>query len=291
MRPPTTDIDAMPVTSTSIGPSYSVVVPVYNSGRTAIAAIDSVLAQSYACCELMVIDDGSTDDSAALLRARYAGATDMIRIERIANRGAAGARNQGIALCRGQWVAFLDSDDAWLPHKMQQQFELIAGEPDLVLVGALTNMRGFGGGVSDKSMVVRRVTHLDLLFRNWFQTSTVVVRRDVVESVGRFPDGQRYAEEGDFFMRVAARYPCALLNSVLVDYAGGKSGFGHSGLSAKLWRMEQGELRNIRAAWRRADVGPALALVACAYSLAKYCRRLALRALRSAVSSNNHCST
>lgn len=278
-------------TGTSSAPDYSVVVPVYNSGRIAIAAIDSVLEQSCACRELIVVDDGSTDDSAALLRERYAAAAEMVRIESIANRGAAGARNHGITLCRGQWVAFLDSDDAWLPHKMQQQFGLIAAVPEMVLVGALTNMRGFGAGAPGTTAPVRRVTHLDLLFKNWFQTSTVVVRRDVVEAVGRFPEGQRYAEEGDFFMRIAARHPCALLNSVLVDYAGGKSGFGHSGLSARLWRMEMGELRNIRAAWRRADIGAALALVATAYSLAKYCRRLTLRALRPAMSNNNQCAT
>ncbi len=258
-------------------PDYAVVVPVYNSGQSAITAIDSILAQSFQPTEVIVIDDGSSDNSALLLRKHYAGVSDIVRVYSISNCGAAGARNYGIKLSSAEWIAFLDSDDAWHPEKIERQFLVVAAQPSLRLVGALTNMVGFSRNVPALAQPTMRVTHRHLLFKNWFQTSTVILHRDVIDAVGGFPVGRRYAEEGDFFMRIAARFPAALLTAVLVDYAGGKRGFGQSGLSANLWRMEQGELVNIYKAWTRGDNGLPITVLAWSFSVLKFFRRLILR--------------
>jgi glycosyltransferase involved in cell wall biosynthesis len=258
-------------------PHYAAVIPVYNSGQSAIVAVNSILAQSYAPAEVIVINDGSTDSSASLLREYYADVSDIVHIYSIPNCGAAGARNYGIIMSTAEWIAFLDSDDAWHPQKIEQQFQAIAAQPSLRLVGALTNMVGFSRIVPVLTQPIMRVTHKHLLFKNWFQTSTVIVHRDVIHEVGSFPLGRRYAEEGDFFMRITARFPAALLTTVLVDYAGGKRGFGQSGLSANLWRMEQGELSNIYSAWTRGDNGLPITGAALAFSLLKFFRRVILR--------------
>ena len=117
------------------------------------------------------------------------------------------------------------------------------------------------------------------LFKNFFQTSSVVVRRSVLEQVGLFPAGQRHAEEGDLFLRIAAHSTCILLNEVLVDYNHGKGGFGVAGLSADIFRMERGELANIRRAWQRADCSFPIFAAATLFSLVKFMRRLLIRTL------------
>ena len=106
------------------------------------------------------------------------------------------------------------------------------------------------------------------------------MRRSVVESVGLFPNNQRHAEEGDFFNRVAARYKCVLLSEVLVNYSGGKQGFGERGLSANLVAMEKGELLNILRAYRRRDCGFGFFGAAVAYSMLKFARRIIVTYLR-----------
>lgn len=145
------------------------------------------------------------------------------------------------------------------------------------MVGCLTTM---GGNRLGPAGGVRQVGLRDQLFKNHFQTSTVVVRRQVVEDVGAFPQDQRHAEEGDFFLRIAAKYRCLLLSDVLVDYDNGKQGFGASGLSANLVAMEKGELSNIRRAYLRGDCSFALQALAVGYSLLKFGRRVLINFIR-----------
>ena len=106
-----------------------------------------------------------------------------------------------------------------------------------------------------------------------------MIRRSVLDQVGPFPTGQRHAEEGDLFIRVAAHSPCILLNEVLVDYNAGKGGFGVAGLSADLVAMERGELANIRRAWQRDNCGLAVYVAASALSLLKFIRRVLIRVI------------
>ena len=257
--------------------TVSVIVPVYNSGNVCVRAIESVLEQTHFVSEIIVVDDGSSDESAKILRNHFYTSAVPIQIHSIVNRGAAGARNFGLTKATSAWVAFLDSDDAWAPRKTEAQFEVIRGHPSLCLIGSLTNMQVFSRNRSRKYERVIPIFLYNLLFKNYFQTSTVIAKRDVLVELGGFPEGRRYAEEGDLFMRIAARHHCFLLNEVLVDYAGGKPGFGVAGLSANLWRMEQGEITNIVAVWRRRDAGFWITAFAFGFSILKFIRRLLIR--------------
>jgi glycosyltransferase involved in cell wall biosynthesis len=257
--------------------SISVVIPVYNSWATALHAIDSVLSQTYQCSEIIVVDDGSTDNSADLIRRHFLAQSERVQVQSIENRGAAGARNFGISKAKCDWVAFLDSDDIWLPTKLEMQVIELQKDSIISLLGSLTNMQGFHINPLHPRERLSTISSRILLFKNYFQTSTVIVRRTILEELGGFPEGRRYAEEGDLFMRIAAKHKCVLLNEVLVDYSGGKRGFGASGLSANLWRMEMGELNNIWGAWTRGDNGIFISCVALTFSLIKFFRRVSIR--------------
>lgn len=260
--------------------TVSVVIPVYNSGASAVLAIESVLSQVHQCVEIIVVDDGSTDRSADLIRRHFLNQSQRIQIQSIKNRGAAGARNFGISKATSDWIAFLDSDDIWFPAKLATQVTELERDPTISLIGTLTNMRGFHIAQLAPLQRLTVIPLRTLLFKNYFQTSTVVIRRAVIEELGGFPEGRRFAEEGDLFMRIAARYKCVLLNEVMVNYAGGKRGFGASGisgLSANLWLMEMGELNNIWRAWIRGSSGLFLTGAALTFSLIKFLRRVLIR--------------
>lgn len=257
--------------------TIAVVIPVYNSGPSAVLAIESVLSQTLPCVAVIVVDDGSTDGSGDLIKHHFCEQFERVQIHSIENRGAAGARNFGISKATSDWIAFLDSDDIWFPTKLEIQVKELNSDPTISLLGSLTNMQGFSINQLRPRERLSIISTRTLLFKNYFQTSTVVIRRAVLDQLGGFPEGRRYAEEGDLFMRIAAKYTCALLNEVLVDYAGGKRGFGTAGLSANLWRMELGELSNIRGVLARGDSGLLLTGAALTFSLVKFFRRVVIR--------------
>ena len=115
------------MSETTRAPTVSVIIPAFNAGWCVRKAIDSVLAQDYADSEVIVVNDGSTDDTAAVL-ASYGSA---IRLIDQPNGGMSNARNAGIRAARGEFLAFLDSDDWWLPGKLTQQVELLRRHPEL----------------------------------------------------------------------------------------------------------------------------------------------------------------
>ena len=108
-------------------PTVSVVIPAYNAAWCVHKAIDSVLAQDFRDLEVVVVNDGSTDDTMAVLR-RYG---DSIQVVSQSNGGMSSARNAGIRASRGEFLAFLDSDDWWLPGKLRGQVELLRNRPEL----------------------------------------------------------------------------------------------------------------------------------------------------------------
>ncbi|SEA87181.1 Glycosyltransferase involved in cell wall bisynthesis [Flavobacterium gillisiae] len=255
----------------------SVIIPMYNAQDSIIRCLESVIKQTYhGAMEIIIINDGSTDGSAALVDDIIKNNNSLIDIQLVNkdNGGVSSARNKGLALAQGEYIALLDSDDEWLIDKVEKQLDVFCQNSEIGFVGGLINKPS-----NDEPKIVL-VSLSKLIFKNYFQPSTVMFKKEVLDKVGFFDETQKYAEEGNYFMRVADNYTCALLNEQLVLYGQGKVGFGVSGLSANLKEMEKGELKNLSFAYQQNYISLFTYAVAVFYSVLKYFRRILIVKIR-----------
>lgn len=186
-------------------PTVSVVIPAYNAAWCVGRAIDSVLAQSFGDFEIIVVDDGSTDTTPAVLGA-YG---DAIQVVRQINGGMSHARNTGIQVARGTYLAFLDADDHWLPEKLARQVELMKRHTELAFCSTtarLEDPEGQPAGVWG-SMAHATLTVADVFAdhtRIAGGASSVLARRSAVLTVGGFDETLHGAEDTDLWLRLAA---------------------------------------------------------------------------------------
>lgn len=193
-------------------PTVSVVIPTYNYARYVGDAIDSVLAQTVPPLEVVVIDDGSTDDTPTVL-AKYG---DRIRAIRQENQGLSAARNAGIREARGEWVAFLDSDDAFHPRKLELQLAALAAHPELKLVatGAFSDEPPTWADIAAAPPVVP-VTAGAIAVRTLFAPSSVLAKRSCFDEVGGFDPALRSVEDREMWVRICAKFPAAVVAAPL----------------------------------------------------------------------------
>lgn len=186
-------------------PRVSVIIPTYNYAAFVCQAVDSALAQTHPAEEIIVVDDGSVDDT----RTRLDSYGDRIRTIYQSNQGLSAARNTGIRAARGDWVAFLDSDDVWHPRKLEVQGHYLAGHPEVALLAAqaLADYSGEWPQLpGPEAAQVTAVTLDEIVFRSRFGPSGVVVRKDCFERVGLFDTSLRSAEDRDMWIRLASIY-------------------------------------------------------------------------------------
>jgi glycosyltransferase involved in cell wall biosynthesis len=191
----------------------SVVIPAYNATAYIERAIRSVLAQSRPADEIIVVDDGSTDNTAEIVR-RFA---DAVKLIGQANAGVSAARNVGIRAAVGDWIAFLDADDEWLPEYLQAQAELLSRNPHLVWSAAnyMTSYAGRQAAEIPPAFVeklLRGKNYFDDYFPAYTQgfigcSDTMLIRKNVLLEAGLFPVQLRLAEDIDLWWRIAYRYP------------------------------------------------------------------------------------
>jgi glycosyltransferase involved in cell wall biosynthesis len=227
----------------------SVVIPTHNHAAYIRQAIDSALAQTSAPLEVIVVDDGSTDDTPRIL-AEYG---SLIRAIRQANTGVSAARNTGIAAAAGDLIALLDSDDSWAPTKLERQIARMAVDPDLGLVHCgceRTDDAGRRLSVSLGGMegwVAAAMLRFD---REVIAApgSCLLVRKRVVEEIGGFDARLPPSEDWDFCYRVATRYPIGYVREVLVRYRIHQAG-AHFNIS----KMQNGMLLALANAFASGD--------------------------------------
>jgi glycosyltransferase involved in cell wall biosynthesis len=176
------------VTTPPDSPTVSAVIPCYNGARFLRETLESVRAQSHPVLEVIVVDDGSTDDSAAIAESFG----PPVRVIRQPNQGESVARNRGIDEAKGDWIAFLDADDKWEPEKLKRQCQAIA--PDRVLIH--TDYYLFGGMEGTRSFAHlpedQRYHVLTLVTDPTIHISSAIVRKD---AKARFPAHVRYGED------------------------------------------------------------------------------------------------
>jgi glycosyltransferase involved in cell wall biosynthesis len=186
-------------------PTVSVVIPAFNAAWCVRKAIDSVLAQDYHDFELIVVDDGSTDDTAAVLASYGA----SIRVISQTNGGMSSARNAGIRAARGEFLAFLDADDWWFPHKLDRQVALLRDRPELGFCSCAARVENPEGRLLNLwSCPVWQEPFVVHLFGSGADVpgscSAVMARRELVQRVGAFDESLRGAEDPDLWIRLAA---------------------------------------------------------------------------------------
>lgn len=193
----------------------TVIIPTFNRAASIHLAIDCVMGQEYGNLELIVIDDGSMDDTRNVVL-RYG---ERVRYLYQDNAGPAAARNAGIRSATGDLVAFLDSDDAWLPGKLEKQVAAFRANPQLGIVATNVIYRYSQGDVRSDYADSDTLSVRDKLLDNIpMVTSSVMVKAACIADVGGFDESLMYAEDWEFFYRVARSYDAEILPDHLVIF-------------------------------------------------------------------------
>lgn len=204
--------------------SVAAIIPTHNRAGLTERAVRSVLAQTRPADEIVVVDDGSTDGTPERLRAALPrAALPEVVVLRIEHQGVSAARNRGIAHATSEWLAFLDSDDEWLPEKLEAQLAALAAAPEhLVCHSDEIWIRG-GRRVNPRR---RHRKHGGFIFRQCLplcavSPSAAVVHRSVFERIGGFDEDLPACEDYDLWLRVCSRWPVLLVDRPLVRKYGG----------------------------------------------------------------------
>ncbi|MEM7714189.1 MAG: glycosyltransferase [Cyanobacteria bacterium P01_A01_bin.68] len=221
----------------------SIIIPAYNAIKYLPETLESVLKQTFTNFEVLIIDDGSSDSIVEW-------AADIIdpRVKLISqnNQGVSAARNTGIKKSKGEYIAFLDADDLWEATKLEKQLQCFKNNPSLGLVHTAMILIDEEG----KSLGRTFTSNVDgdalkaLLEQNTIVTSSVTVRRNCLETVGNFDNKLRSSEDWELWVRLAYRYPFALIKEPLVFYR------QHPHNTTKNWQMLEQDLLYIEQVFR-----------------------------------------
>ena len=214
--------------------NVSVVIPTFNRASRLEVALESVLAQSLPPLEVIVVDDGSTDETRELVSAKFAGHVSYYYQP---NRGVSAARNLGIQRSTGNWIAFLDSDDEWLPDKLQRQVDALQSNSQYRFchtdeiwirngrrVNPANKHQKYGGYIFERCLPLCVIS-----------PSSVLLHRDCFNEIGCFDEGLPACEDYDFWLRYCARYPVLYVDTPLLVKHGGHK----DQLSRCFWGMDR----------------------------------------------------
>jgi glycosyltransferase involved in cell wall biosynthesis len=197
-------------------PEVSVVIPTFNSAMLVREAIKTALVQTYRDFEIIVVDDGSIDNTGSVI-AQFGSDVHYFRQQ---NRGSSAARNQGIAISRGNYIAFLDADDLWTPNKLAEQIPIFQRDSKIGLVYSDWAVTSEGG--ETRASRLRDLSpgsgyvFDDLIQCGFILTSGTVVRRSCLNEVGYFDERLSIAQDYDLWLRICYRWKVELVNKVLV---------------------------------------------------------------------------
>ncbi|MFH0789293.1 MAG: glycosyltransferase [Pseudomonadota bacterium] len=200
-------------------PLVSVIIPTYNRASFLLEAVDSVFKQTCSDFELIVIDDGSIDGTAEALKKHH----PRLIYHYQTNQGVSAARNQGLRMARGKWISFLDSDDLWLPKKLETQLHFFSQNPPAAIcqteeiwirngrrVNPQKKHRKFSGDIFTPSLKLCLVS-----------PSAVMIAGDLFNRVGRFDESLPACEDYDLWLRISSQFPIYLIENPLVIKQGG----------------------------------------------------------------------
>ena len=215
--------------ASSAAPTVSVLMTMFDAATHLRAAVESILGQTFGDFEFVIVDDGSRDDSVAIVGSYRDERIRLVRNER--NKGQTPCLNQGLALARGAWVARQDADDISLPRRLERQMERLRHDEKLALLGCQAWLVDDGGkftGLLDVALGPESIEWAGL-WENPFIHTAAVFRREVVARLGGYDESFRICQDYDLWMRVAAEHPAANLSERLVIYRHAAQSLQHSG--------------------------------------------------------------
>lgn len=255
---------------------YSVVIPMYNSKDTIIQTIESVYSQTRfdLIDEIIIVDDGSIDNSVTLIN-DYIELKKCKKIKLIKkeNGGAASARNIGIINSKNEFIALLDSDDIWEKDKIEKQNEILENNQEIKALGSNRKGEVIRHGSKYKNDIYK-ISPFQYCIKNWPCTPSLVFSKKIFEDHQYFDESLTHAEEGIFFLDIAAKTGLFYCVEALVDCGGGKPAFGYSGLSGDIKKMHTGILKVMKIASRKKYISRFELLILCIYEQIKYLRRI-----------------
>jgi len=199
-------------------PEVSIIIPVYNAEKFIKKTIESVLSQTYKDYEIIIVDDGSTDNSKKILDEFK----DKVRYFKQANSGVSSARNRAIKEAKGEYIALLDQDDLWYSEKLKKQINFIKKNPNAGMVYSDCYY------IDDKDKVISRVFENqkfycgkifeNLVIENFIPIPTVLIKKEVLNKTGLFVENYSHAEEYDLFLRISKDYEVGFMNEALAGY-------------------------------------------------------------------------
>jgi len=200
-------------------PLVSVIIPTYNRGWILKEAIESVRSQTYRNFELIIVDDGSTDDTQDILE----NFKEELVVIRQTNKGVSAARNKGVAFSRGTLISFLDSDDLWKPEKLANQVAFFVSNPEIQICQTDEIWIRKGKRVNPKKYHQKPsgMIYVPSLSLCLVSPSAVMMKKKLFQSVGGFDETFPACEDYDLWLRIGCRYPVPLIEQELVIKRGG----------------------------------------------------------------------
>ncbi|ATP57992.1 glycosyltransferase [Pedobacter ginsengisoli] len=254
--------------------TVSVIIPMYNAADTIEETLHSVVNQTNKASEIIVVDDGSIDNSLGIVRDFAARHSDQnIKVIEKTNGGVSSARNAGMQIAKSSFFALLDSDDVWLPNKLERQMKVLLDNPLIDFLGSSRNnevLKIF----FKKIEVLHKASIKELLIKMYPQTSTAIFKRALYEKFGGYNEAMTHAEDGNLWIRYCANSNFYYLPESLVITGGGKPSFGHSGLSANLIEMQKGNEFTLKEAKKAKLISLPVFSVLYIFAKLKYVRRL-----------------
>ncbi len=253
---------------------YSVIIPMYNSEETIATTINSVFKQSRFDLieEILVIDDGSTDRSCDIV-GNIPDEKGIINLIKKENGGAASARNLGIKMAKSNMIALLDSDDEWLPEKMEIQDRYLSSYPNIKALGSnrIGECISLGKAYKDG---INKISSTLYCLKCWPCTPSLVFDKTLFEDNRYFPEDMTHAEEGLFFLKLSYNSGLYYCREALVKCGGGKRAFGSAGLSGNIKKMHKGVCKMIIRASKKDYISKLLVPLLLLFEEAKYIRRI-----------------
>jgi len=220
-------------------PFFSVIIPTYNRQGFLQKAIDSVLSQTFKGFELIIIDDGSIDETQKLVSSYH---DRRIKYAYQENHGVAHARNRGLEKAKGEWIAFLDSDDWWLPQKLTRARESMGLFGELRIFHTEEIWYRQGERLNQKKVHKKPSGHVypNAVRLCCISISTAVVHKSVFEDIGVFDETLPACEDYDFWLRATAGYPVHLIGEYLTEKEG-----GHKDQLSSQWGLDRYRIQSL----------------------------------------------